>query len=110
MKINQRGLFALLLSVLGKMNQYSSSEGEQRSEFVFFTFSVFVCVCFIFCSHFSLFNFRGRLWNPGDLETLDGIHVSSQMDMTKRKTVLKVSSSYHKGEPDSNTLYCVQMD
>lgn len=60
---------------------------------------------FIFYSLFSLGIFRDTLWNPGDLETLDGIPVSSQKDMTKRKQgLLEGCCSYHKGEPVVNTL------
>lgn len=40
LKINRHGLSAPLLSLLGKMNQCCSSEGEQRSD----SLKLFVCV------------------------------------------------------------------
>uniref|UniRef100_A0A671UZX7 Inosine triphosphatase (nucleoside triphosphate pyrophosphatase) n=1 Tax=Sparus aurata TaxID=8175 RepID=A0A671UZX7_SPAAU len=43
------------------------------------------CMCVYFFIHSFFLIFRGKLWNPGGLETLDGIPVSSLMDMTKRK-------------------------
>lgn len=109
MKTNQRGRSAPLLSLLGKMNQCSSSGGKPRSDSLSETVCLCVCTCvffyFIFYSLFSLGIFRDTLWNPGDLETLDGIPVSSQKDMTKRKQgLLEGCCSYHKGEPVVNTL------
>lgn len=48
-----------------------------------------MCVCVYVCI------FRGALWNPGDLETLDGIPVSSRRDMIKRKQGLCLKYPVH---------------
>ena len=82
------------------ITQVSISLCLTASVYVFIIFFslmyIFVCVCM----------FRGTLWNPGDLETLDGIPVSSQRDMTKRKQGLCLKFPVHTTRWTQRLTHC----